>query len=878
MRTDQPVTIRLSDYLPPAFLVDRVELAFDLEDNATLVDASLKLRRNPAFAEAGGDAKAPLALDGEGLDLQSITIDGWHVADEALSVNDEGLTIRDVPDAFTLETRVQIDPAGNTRLEGLYRSGSAFCTQCEAEGFRRITYFPDRPDVMTKFKVTIRGDKQACPVLLSNGNLVEEGGLDGGRHYAVWEDPHPKPSYLFALVAGQLEAIQDKFTTASGKPVDLYIYTEPGESERATYAMDALIRSMKWDEEVFGLEYDLERFNIVAVSDFNMGAMENKSLNVFNSKYILADPDTATDADYAGIERVVAHEYFHNWTGNRVTCRDWFQLSLKEGLTVFRDQEFSADMRDAAVQRIDDVRTLRARQFPEDSGPTAHPIRPDSYIEINNFYTPTIYEKGAEVVRLLHSELGPEGFRKGMDLYFQRHDNQAVTCDDFRQAMADANGVDLSAYAGWYSQAGTPVVEAHGVYDRMSDSYALTLRQKTPPTPGQADKHPLPIPLSIGLVGPDGEDLPLIGPDGAPLVRPVVTLEKAEQTFTFEGVAVEPTPSINRGFSAPIRLDLQIGDEERGFLAANDADPFNRWEAMQQLATKSLLARVEDPEEPWPAALLDALARTVMADELSPAFRAALLTLPGEEYLAEQQAIIDPDGIRTAREALRAEIAGQFAAKFRAIYDAQRTNAPYSPDADNAGKRSLQNVALAYLTAGPEGSAPAEAQFRSADNMTDRLAALSLLNQTEGEARDDALAAFAARYDANALVMDKWFALQATAPMPGAADRVRDLMEHPRFSITNPNKVRALIGAFAMGNQTGFHAADGSGYAFLAEQIIRLNGLNPQIAARLIGPLGRWRKFDAARQSQMRAALKDIAATPDLAPDLFEVVSKSLAD
>ncbi len=878
MRTEQPVIIRLADYKLPAFLIDHVELAFDLEDDATLVDATLALRRNPAFIKAGGDPKAPLALDGEGLDLQSITIDSWHVADEALSVNEAGLAIRKVPDAFTLETRVQIDPAGNTLLEGLYRSGSAFCTQCEAEGFRHITYFPDRPDVMTKFKVTIRADKTACPVLLSNGNLVEEGDLPEGRHYAVWEDPHPKPSYLFALVAGQLEAIQDKFTTASGKDVDLYIYTEPGESERATYAMDALIRSMKWDEEVYGLQYDLERFNIVAVSDFNMGAMENKSLNVFNSKYILADPDTATDGDYSGIERVVAHEYFHNWTGNRVTCRDWFQLSLKEGLTVFRDQVFSADMRGAAVQRIDDMRTLRARQFPEDSGPTAHPIRPDSYIEINNFYTPTIYEKGAEVICLLHSELGAEGFRKGMDLYFQRHDNQAVTCDDFRNAMADANGVDLSAYAGWYAQAGRPLVEAHGVYDRMSDSYALTLRQKTPPTPGQPNKQPLPIPLSIGLVGPDGENIPLVGPAGQPLSRPVITLEETEQTFTFENVPVEPAPSINRGFSAPIRLDLQIGDEERGFLATSDSDPFNRWEAMQQLATQGLLARIENADEPWPPALLDALARMVMADDLSPAFRAALLTLPSEEYLAEQQAIIDPDGIRAAREALKAEIARQFAGQFCTIYDAQHTNAPYSPDADSAGRRALQNTALAYLVAGPEGTAPAETLFQAVDNMTDRLAALSLLNQTDGAARDGARQAFAQRYDANALVMDKWFSLQATAPLAGAADRVRQLMDHPRFSITNPNKVRALIGAFAMANQTGFHAADSSGYVFLAEQIIRLSALNPQIAARLVGPLGRWRKFDAARQSQMKAALQQIAVTPELAPDLVEMVSKSLAD
>ncbi len=877
MRTDEPETIRLADYRPPAFVIDSVALTFDLEDDATLVDASMVMRRNPAFAEAGGDAEAPLALDGEALELQSVSIDGRPVPQEVMTIDDFGLTIRNVPDVFALETRVRIDPAGNTRLEGLYRSGSAFCTQCEAQGFRRITYFPDRPDVMTTFTVTIRADKTACPVLLSNGNLIEEGDLDESRHYAVWEDPFPKPSYLFALVAGRLEAISDTFTTMSGKTVDLYIYTEPGESDRAAYAMDALKRSMKWDEDIYGLEYDLQRFNIVAVSDFNMGAMENKSLNVFNSKYILADPDTATDADYAGIERVVAHEYFHNWTGNRVTCRDWFQLSLKEGLTVFRDQQFSADMRDAAVQRIDDVRTLRARQFPEDSGPTAHPVRPDSYIEISNFYTPTIYEKGAEIVRLLYSQLGPIGFRDGMDLYFERHDGQAVTCDDFRRAMADANGADLSAFAGWYSQAGTPHVTVSGNYDAAAKTYTLQLEQETPPTPGQPDKHPLPIPLSLGLVGPDGEDLPLVV-NGNPLDRPSHTLAKAKETIVFEQVPVPPAPSVNRGFSAPIVLDTRIGEEVRGFLAANDPDSFNRWEAMQQLATNSLLAHVENPDDGWPAALLDALAHNVMADELSPAFRAALLILPSEEYLAEQQAITDPIGIYAAREALRAKLAERFAGQFRAIYDAQRTNAPYSPDAAGAGRRSLQNVALAYLVAGPEGTAPAEAQFTAADNMTDRMGALALLNQVDGPARDAALAAFAERYDGNALVIDKWFSLQATAPMPGAADRVRTLMDHPRFSITNPNKVRALIGAFASGNQTGFHAADGSGYALLTEQIIRLNSLNPQIAARLLGPLTRWRRFDAGRQSHMRAALHEIAKTPDLAPDLFEVVTKALAE
>jgi len=872
MRTEEPKTIRLEDYRPPAFLVDHAELTFDLEESATIVRSFLAVRRNPDY----GEPDAPLFLHGEALQLQDITIDGWQVAEDALSVDEAGLTVRTVPDTFTLATRVQIDPAGNTRLEGLYRSGSAFCTQCEAEGFRRITYFPDRPDVMATFKVTIRADKSACPVLLSNGNLVDSGDLEDSRHYSVWEDPHPKPSYLFALVAGNLEAITDRFITCIGKPVDLYIYTEPGQSHRATYAMDALKRSMKWDEDVYGLEYDLQRFNIVAVGDFNMGAMENKSLNIFNSKYILADPETATDSDYAGIERVVAHEYFHNWTGNRVTCRDWFQLSLKEGLTVFRDQQFSADMRDPAVQRIDDVRTLRSRQFPEDSGPTAHPVRPDSYMEINNFYTPTVYEKGAEVVRLLHSALGPEGFRKGMDLYFERHDNQAVTCDDFRQAMADANGVDLSDYAGWYSQAGTPCVTASGTYDRNAQTYTLTLSQETLPTPGQPEKQPLPIPLGIGLVGPDGQDMPLTL-KGKPLDRPSITLSSEEESLVFEQVPVEPAPSLNRGFSAPVLLDLIIDPEQRGFLAANDPDSFNRWEAIQQLETDSMLLRMAAPETEWPAALIDAFARNLMADELSPAFHAAMLTLPSEEYLAEYQDIVDPDAIRSVRESLRKDLAQRFARQFRRLYDSLRTNEPFSPDAESAGRRSLQNAALNYLNAGPEGSAPAEAQFKAANNMTDRLAALSLLNQVEGEPRTKALAAFEERYRDEPLVMDKWFALQATAPLPGAAERVRGLMDHPRFSLKNPNKVRALIGAFAMANQTGFHARDGSGYAFLSEQIKRLNSMNPQVAARLVGPLGRWQRYDPERQAMMRAALEDIAATPDLAPDLYEVVTKSLS-
>ena len=872
MQTDQPKTIRLADYRPPAFLVDSVELTFDLDDHRTAVTTIMKMRRNEAF----GDSGSPLELDGEDLDLQDITIDGWQVAETSLTVTEAGLTVENVPDQFTLATRVIINPKDNTRLEGLYRSGSAFCTQCEAQGFRRITYFPDRPDVMTVYKVRVEAEKDACPVLLSNGNLVAEGTLPAGRHYAVWEDPHPKPSYLFALVAGRLDAIDDTFTTSSGRNVDLFIYTEPGESGRAAYAMDVLKRSMKWDEDVYGLEYDLDRFNIVAVGDFNMGAMENKSLNVFNSKYILADPELATDTDYAGIERVVAHEYFHNWTGNRVTCRDWFQLSLKEGLTVFRDQQFCADMRDAAVQRIDDVRTLRARQFPEDSGPTAHPVRPSSYIEINNFYTPTVYEKGAEVVRLLHSALGADGFRKGMDLYVERHDNQAVTCDDFRDAMADAAGTDLSAYAAWYSQSGTPRVTASGQFDQQAQTYTLTLRQQTPPTPGQAEKQPLPIPIKMGLVAPDGEDMNLVI-GGQTLERASVVLSAAEESFVFEQVNEEPVPSLNRGFSAPVVLDVQISDQARGFLASGDPDPFNRWEAMQRLATDALNTRVGDPAFAWPQTLISAYAANLMQDGEEPAFQSALLTLPSEDYLSENQAVADPHATREAREALRRDLAEKFHSAWTDLYNQHRSNEAYSPDAASAGKRAVKNLALSYLTALDGGDALAKQQYDSANNMTDRLASLALLNQIEGGQREVALAAFEAQYQDNALVMDKWFSLQASCPLPGAVSRVHGLMAHPGFSMKNPNRVRSLVGAFAMANPTGFHAKDGSGYAFLADQIIALNAINPQVAARLVGPLGRWRRYDEAKQNQMRAALERIARAPNLAPDLFEVVSKSLA-
>ncbi len=876
-----PKTIHLSDYQPPAFLVEKVSLEFDLEPESTRVLARLSLRRNPEH----GDSGAPLRLEGEELELISLAMDGRQMESAEYAVDEAGLSLVEAPDAFELEVVTRIAPAANTKLEGLYQSGGIFCTQCEAEGFRRITYFPDRPDVMTTYRATVRADKAACPVLLSNGNLVDAGDLPDGRHFAVWDDPFPKPSYLFALVAGELSWLQDQFTTRSGRAVTLRIYTDPGNQERCAYAMEALQRAMRWDEEKYGLEYDLDLFNIVAINDFNMGAMENKSLNVFNAKYVLANPETATDDDYANIEAIVAHEYFHNWTGNRVTCRDWFQLSLKEGLTVFRDQQFSADMRSAPVQRIKDVRALRAAQFPEDASPLAHPVRPASYMEINNFYTATVYEKGAEVIGMYQTLLGEDGFRKGMDLYFQRHDGQAVTCDDFLAAMADANGADLEQFKLWYSQAGTPEIQVSGSYDETAQTYNLSLKQALPATPDGVAKVAMRIPVAVGLLDGAGNDLPL---DQAGAATRVVELNSIDTVVRFEGVAAAPVPSINRGFSAPIQVRQELGHDTRAFLMAHDSDPFNRWEAGQQYATSLLGAMAAaygaGREAPIDDGFIAALGQTLTDPALDPAFVALACQLPSEQYLAEQADRADPVAIHQAREALRGAIARTLRGDLQAVYDANRANTPYSPDAAAAGRRALKNLALSYLSALDDDACRALAgrQFRDADNMTDRMAALAALNDREddgeGDERAVALAAFHDRFKDDAVVIDKWLSLQAASARPDTLERVVALMGHPVFSILQPNKVRALILAFCSGNPYRFHAADGSGYRFLAERVLQLDPINPQIAARLATQLGRWRRYDEGRQALMRAELSRVLAADGLSPDVFEIASKSLGE
>ncbi|MFP6699979.1 MAG: aminopeptidase N [Alphaproteobacteria bacterium] len=884
--TKTPTAIHLSDYRPPAFLVERIALEFDLQPDNTTVLARTAYRRNPAH----GAAKVHLSLDGEDMELLSIAMDGQDLDSEAYAVSDSGLELADLPDAFELTIQTRIAPAANTKLEGLYQSSGIFCTQCEAEGFRRITYFPDRPDVMTIYRVTARAEKDACPVLLSNGNMIESGGLADGRHFAVWDDPFPKPSYLFALVAGDLRWLADSFTTRSGRQVALRIYTDPGNEDRCAYAMDALKRSMRWDEDKYGLEYDLDLFNIIAINDFNMGAMENKSLNVFNAKYVLAKPDTATDDDYANIEAIVAHEYFHNWTGNRVTCRDWFQLSLKEGLTVFRDQQFSADMRSAPVQRIKDVRALRAAQFPEDAGPLAHPVRPASYIEINNFYTATVYEKGAEVIGMYQTLLGEAGFRKGMDLYFQRHDGGAVTTDDFLAAMADANDADLEQFKLWYSQAGTPEIHVSGTYDAAARVYDLHLSQNLPATPDGVVKQAMHIPVAVGLLDGAGRDLPL-DRDGA--TTKIVELSDGDTTVRFEDVAAAPVPSVNRGFSAPIKVRMKSGGEGTDILMAHDSDPFNRWEAGQQCAT-DLLVRMAAGITAGEAVEADksfiaALGRTLMDADLDPAFTALACQLPSEQYLAEQVAQADPTAIHQAREQLRLAIAGTLRDDLLSVYDGNRSNAPYSPDAAAAGRRALKNLALSYLSGLDDARCRALAgqQFRDADNMTDRMAALAALNdRDEGEAgaeRDDgeraeALAAFHDRFKDDAVVIDKWLSLQAASSRSDTLDQVIGLMAHPVFSMTQPNKVRALISAFCAANPYRFHAADGSGYQFLGDRVLQLDPINPQIAARLATQLGRWRRYDPARGALMRAQLSRILAADGLSPDVFEIASKSVGD
>jgi len=870
----QPSEILLSDYASPPFQVDQVTLEIDLEPDDTRVRARLAVRR----AVAGGGA---LRFDGEDMDLLSVAIDGDVLADDAWTVDATGLTIASVPDRFEMETVSRIRPCNNSRLEGLYMSGGGYVTQCEAEGFRRITFFPDRPDVLARFHVTLRGPKDACPVMLANGNPSGARDLPDGRHEIVWNDPFPKPAYLFAIVAGRFDLLEDTFQTASGRDVALRIYVAPGMADRATHAMASLKRAMTWDETVYGLEYDLDIFMLVAVPDFNMGAMENKGLNIFNDKLVLASPQTATDADYHRIEGVVAHEYFHNWTGNRVTLRDWFQLSLKEGLTVFRDQSYSADQASPTVQRIDDVRRLRALQFPEDAGPLAHPVRPERYIEISNFYTPTVYEKGAEVIRMIHRLLGPERFRAGMDLYFRRHDGQAVTTEDFVVAMADASGVDLSAMRRWYGQAGTPRVTARGDWDAASGRYTLTLHQETPPTPGQPDKAALPLPCAIGLVGADGRDMPLqFEGENAPSGEHLLVFDQPQQSFTFVNLADRPVPSLFRGFSAPVLLDAGLDDQDLAFLMANDSDGFNRWEAGRTYMMQVLLNLAEDgaaDSDSVPLALVDACRQVLTKSDSDPAFAAEVMTVPGTVEIGDAMAQIDPAAAHAAGEALRRRLARDLADELETAWRAH--GGLSGRDGDFVGRRALAVACLGLLSASDDAAARQRLlqAFEAASTMTESVAALTLLAATAGEERHTALAAFYERWRGDPLVLDKWFTAQAVSPRPTALDEVRTLTADPAFDRRNPNRVQALIGAFAARNPLLFHADDGAGYAFHLSEILHLDPQNPQVAARLAGPLTYWRRHTPARGRMMATALERLKDTPGVSRDLFEVASRALA-
>jgi aminopeptidase N len=879
MLTPSAKSVYLKDYAPPAFLISEVELDFDIREEFVTVNARLAIERNPRAR----NARAPLVLDGEDLELQSVALDGRKLDPHSFVLDPGHLTIPQVPDRFALETSVRIRPTNNTRLMGLYASKDGYFTQCEAEGFRRITYFTDRPDVMARYTNTIRADRDRFPVLLSNGNPVARGEAEG-RHWVKWQDPFPKPSYLFAMVAGRLERLADTFTTRSGRTVQLSIYVEPGKLDQCGFAMQALKRAMKWDEETFGLEVDLDHYMIVAVGDFNMGAMENKGLNIFNTKYVLARPDISTDTDFMFLDRVVAHEYFHNWTGNRVTCRDWFQLSLKEGLTVFRDQEYGADAYSRPVQRIQEVRALRSVQFPEDAGPMAHPVRPQSYMEISNFYTATVYEKGAEVVRMIHTLLGAQGFRKGMDLYFRRHDGQAVTTDDFVQAMQDATGVDLAQFKRWYDQAGTPALEISAEYDAATRRYALTARQSCPPTPGQDAKLPFHIPLALGLVAADGSDLPLTleGEREPGAGTRVLSVREPEQRFVFVDVPKPPVPSLLRDFSAPVILRHDYDRAALIHLAAHDSDPFNRWEAGQRIACEIILhaaAAIGAQTAPGPAQdFLRALEEVLANAARDPAFAAESLTLPSEAYLAEHMEQVDPDALHQARNELRRQIAQHLKGDLLLAYDAFRVPGPYRHDPSAAGQRALRNLCLSYLMELRDESTIAlcTRQFEQADNMTDAMAALTALANSDREQRIAALESFYARWKDEPLVVDKWLAVQAASRLPDTLEQVRGLARHPAFDLRNPNKVYALIRTFGA-NHVRFHAGDGSGYAFLADQVIALDALNPQIAARIARSFDRWRKFDANRQAHARAALERIRDTRGLSKDTGEVVLKSLA-
>jgi aminopeptidase N len=880
--TAPPKPTLLSEYRPPDFVIDRVDLHFYLGEEATEIQSILSVRRNPAARTP----TAPLRLDGEGLELLTISLDGAPLATERHRIEDGDLIVVEPPNAFTLDIGVGIKPQLNTALSGLYTSGGNFCTQCEAEGFRRITWFIDRPDVSARYRVRIEADKQRYPILLSNGNPGEQGDLADGRHFAVWDDPHPKPSYLFALVAGDLVAFRDEFTTRSGRSVKLAIWVRRGDEDKCAHAMASLKAAMRWDEETYGLEYDLDVFNIVAVSDFNMGAMENKGLNIFNTRYVLAKPDTATDSDYEGIESVIAHEYFHNWTGDRVTCRDWFQLSLKEGLTVFRDQQFSADMGSEAVSRISDIRALRAGQFPEDAGPLAHPVQPQSYLRIDNFYTATVYNKGAELIRMMHTLLGRDAFRRGMDLYIQRHDNSAATIPDFVSAMQDASGIDLTEFSHWYRQAGTPEITVEDRYDAAAKSYELTVSQRTPPTPGQPDKRPLPIPIAMGLIGPNGDELPtrLYGEAAAQAGTRLLVCDQPRQIFRFVDVPAPPVPSLLRGFSAPVKLSgVPLGRLK--FLAIHDTDPVARWDAGQRAAIAVLLERVAlwragKALPPLDGDLVAAMRHNLAEASHDRAFAAEALLLPGEMALADEMDVVDVEAIHAVREQARAAIASALAGEFTAAYRQLADPGPYQTDGAAIGRRALRNVTLGYLAAGDkrEGARLAKAQFDAQQNMTDVLAALSVLVDIDSPERAAALDAFYRRWQDDPLVIDNWFSLQARSSLPGTIAAVKQLTRHPAFTRGNPNRWRALISVFANGNRLHFHAASGEGYAFLADEVLAIDPSNPQLAARAVQPLGQWRRFDPARRALMKAQLQRIHDTKGLSTNTFEMVSKSLAE
>ncbi|TWF56977.1 aminopeptidase N [Neorhizobium alkalisoli] len=880
MRTDIGQIVNLADYRPTDFVLERVDLTFELDPTNTKVEARLIFHRRE-----GVDPSAPLVLDGDELNLSGLLFDQNEVPASQYDVTPESLTIRDLPaeTPFEITVTTYINPEANTQLMGLYRTNGVYCTQCEAEGFRRITYFPDRPDVLAPYTITIIGDKAANPVMLSNGNFLGGAGYDEGRAFAAWFDPHPKPSYLFALVAGDLGVVEDTFETMSGNEVALKIYVEHGKEARAAYAMDALKRSMKWDEERFGREYDLNIFQIVAVSDFNMGAMENKGLNVFNDKYVLADPETATDQDYANIEAIIAHEYFHNWTGNRITCRDWFQLCLKEGLTVFRDHEFSADMRSRAVKRIAEVRHLKSEQFPEDAGPLAHPVRPTKYREINNFYTTTVYQKGSEVTRMISTLLGQDGFKSGMDLYFERHDGQAVTVEDYVKCFEDSAGRDLKQFSLWYSQAGTPLVTASSEYDQASGTFTLSLEQMVPATPGQPDKLPMHIPLSFSLISDNGAAATPSSVTGGEVTGEVLHLTERNQIFVFKGISSRPVLSLNRGFSAPINLQFNQSAADLAHIARHDTDLFARWQALTDLSIPNLTQAARDARDgkeiTCDPALIAAILEAAGDDTLEPAFRSQVLTLPSEADIGrELGGNNDPDAIRTGRQAIISAIATAGAQTFARLFDDMQTDGAYSPDAENAGKRALRSSALAYLTYAEATPARAAGAFAAADNMTDQMSALTLLAHHFPDAPETAKAldTFLTRFDGNALVIDKWFSVQATIPGAGALDRVKALMENPRFIAGNPNRVRSLIGTFAFGNPTGFNRRDGEGYKFLAERILEIDPKNPQLAARILTSMRSWRSLEPQRADAARDALMTIERTPTLSTDVRDIVERML--